>query len=92
MAKHLVITGLVQGVGYRASFEALARALRLHGWVRNRRDGSVEALVRGDAAALEKIIVWSRRGPAAAAVSEVKVSEADDGSVPNDRFDVRPTE
>ncbi|WP_286757776.1 acylphosphatase [Ralstonia sp. RL] len=92
MAKHLVITGLVQGVGYRASFEAQARALRLCGWVRNRRDGSVEALVRGDNAALEKIIAWSRRGPAAAVVNDVNVSEADDASLPDDRFDVRPTE
>ncbi len=92
MAKHLVITGLVQGVGYRASFEAQARALRLFGWVCNRRDGSVQALVRGEPDALEKIIAWSRRGPAAAVVSEVTVTEADDESVPEDQFDVRPTE
>ncbi|MGE5648945.1 acylphosphatase [Noviherbaspirillum sp. UKPF54] len=92
MARHLVITGLVQGVGYRASFEAQARALRLCGWVRNRRDGSVEAMVRGDDAALEKIVAWSRRGPAAAVVSDVKVNEADDVSLPDDRFEVRQTE
>lgn len=92
MAKLLVITGLVQGVGYRASFEAQARALRLSGWVRNRRDGSVQALVRGEPDALEKIVAWSRRGPAAAVVSEVTVTEADDASVPENRFDVRPTE
>jgi acylphosphatase len=49
LAKHLIITGLVQGVGYRASFEARARALKLSGWVRNRADSSVEAIVRGDA-------------------------------------------
>ncbi|KIF80322.1 acylphosphatase [Noviherbaspirillum autotrophicum] len=91
MAKLLVITGLVQGVGYRASFEAQARALRLSGWVRNRRDGSVQALVRGEPDALEKIVAWSRRGPAAAVVSEVTVTEADDASVPENRFDVRPT-
>lgn len=92
MAKHLVITGRVQGVGYRASFEAQARALQLYGWVRNRRDGSVEALVRGDAAALEKIISWSKRGPGAAVVSDVKVTEKDDATAPDNRFDVRPTE
>ena len=91
MATHLVITGLVQGVGYRASFEAQARALQLRGWVRNRRDGSVEAMVRGDAAALEKIVGWSRRGPPAAAVRDVAVSETDDNLVPDDRFEVRPT-
>lgn len=92
MAKHLIITGFVQGVGYRASFETQARALQLRGWVRNRRDGSVEALVRGDEAALEKIIGWSRRGPASAVVSEVKVAEASDALAPDDGFDVRPTE
>ena len=92
MAKHLVITGLVQGVGYRASFEAQARALKLCGWVRNRRDGSVEAMVRGDAEALEQIIAWSRRGPSAAVVSAVTVGNADDASIPDGRFDVRPTE
>jgi acylphosphatase len=56
MAKHLRIAGIVQGVGYRASFEAQARALGLSGWVRNRRDGSVEAMVSGDAQAIEKMI------------------------------------
>ena len=92
MAKHLIITGLVQGVGYRASFEAQARALKLGGWVRNRIDGSVEAMVRGDTAALESIVAWSRRGPAAAQVRDVSVSEVGDASVPDDRFDVLATQ
>lgn len=91
MAKHLIITGLVQGVGYRASFEAQARALKLAGWVRNRIDGSVEATVRGDATALESIVTWSRRGPAAARVRDVCVTEVDDASVPDGRFDVLAT-
>lgn len=91
MAKHLVITGVVQGVGYRASFEVQARALKLAGWVRNRIDGSVEAMVRGDAAALEKILAWSQRGPAAAHVRNVSVAEIDDASVPDGRFDVLAT-
>lgn len=91
MAKHLVITGLVQGVGYRASFEAQARALKLGGWVRNRIDGSVEAMVRGDAAALESVVAWSRRGPAAAQVRDVSITEVDDALVPDGRFDVLAT-
>jgi acylphosphatase len=91
MAKHLVITGLVQGVGYRASFEAQARALQLKGWVRNRSDGSVEAMVRGDAEALDAIVTWARRGPSLARVDQVKISEVSDGAVPGDSFDVVAT-
>ena len=91
MARHLLITGLVQGVGYRASFEAQARALKLKGWVRNRADGSVEAMVRGDAQALDAIVAWARRGPSLARVDEVKVAEAGDDAVPGDRFQVIAT-
>lgn len=91
MATHLHIVGLVQGVGYRASFEAQARALGLAGWVRNRADGSVEAMVQGAPDAVEKIVAWSKRGPSAASVKEVVVSDADDASLSSGRFDVRPT-
>jgi acylphosphatase len=91
VATHLRITGLVQGVGYRASFEAQARALKLAGWVRNRKDGSVEAVVHGAPDAVEKIVVWSRRGPSAARVSEVVVNDIDDVSTDGGQFEVRPT-
>ncbi len=91
MAKHLRITGVVQGVGYRASFDAQANALRLSGWVRNRLDGSVEAAVRGDVEAIEKLVAWARRGPTAARVSNVSVSEIDDAAVPDGRFEMLPT-
>lgn len=91
MAKHLRIVGIVQGVGYRASFEAQARALQLSGWVRNRSDGSVEALVRGEPAALEKIIAWSRQGPRAAQVSDVVITDMDDTALSDGRFHVLPT-
>ena len=91
MATHLRITGLVQGVGYRATFEAQARALRLAGWVRNRRDGSVEAVVDGSTDAIEKIVAWSRRGPAAARVKEVIVASIDDTSITDGQFEVRPS-
>ena len=91
MATHLRIVGRVQGVGYRASFEAQARALRLAGWVRNRIDGSVEATVRGDLDAVEKIIAWARRGPPASQVQEVAATEVDDASVNADRFEVLAT-
>ncbi len=91
MAKHLIIIGVVQGVGYRASFEAQARALELSGWVRNRSDGSVEAMVRGDAAALQKIIDWARLGPAGAQVRKVSVVDSDDALVDDMAFKRLPT-
>jgi acylphosphatase len=75
LAIHLQITGMVQGVGYRAAFQRRARQLGLCGWVRNRSDGSVEALVEGDSAALAQIEGWARRGPPGARVAAV-VSEA----------------
>ncbi|HJU71119.1 MAG TPA: acylphosphatase [Paucimonas sp.] len=90
MARHLLITGIVQGVGYRASFEREARALRLSGWVRNRADGAVEALVAGDPAALDRIIAWARRGPSGARVDRVTVAETGDDEATAD-FRVLPT-
>jgi acylphosphatase len=92
VAKHLRIHGIVQGVGYRAGFDAQARALGLAGWVRNRRDGSVEAMVSGEHDALEKIIAWAHRGPMMARVDQVNVEDVDDAAVGSDRFDIRATE
>ena len=76
MVKRLMIEGRVQGVGYRASFAAKAVALGLSGWVRNRRDGSVEACVHGEVAAMEALILWARRGPVAARVRHVAIEDA----------------
>ena len=92
MAKHLRINGRVQGVGYRASFERQALALKLSGWVRNRLDGSVEAQVQGNADDLERIIAWARRGPASAQVREVVVTDVDDGATPEGLFEMLPTQ
>jgi acylphosphatase len=81
VAVRLRIEGRVQGVAYRAWTvdEASRRALR--GWVRNRRDGSVEALLIGDADAVEEMVAACRRGPRLAAVDEVRREDAaDDGS------------
>jgi acylphosphatase len=76
LTSHLRISGRVQGVGFRDALlrEALARSLT--GWVRNRRDGTVEAVLQGDAAAVEAVLAWSRRGPPAARVDRVEARPA----------------
>ena len=71
--RHLLITGLVQGVGYRYSLSLEAQRLGISGWVRNRSDGSVEAMVAGSAAAVAAIIHWARQGPPNAEVEHVAV-------------------
>src|SRR5437773_9126493 len=63
MAKHLVISGRVQGVGFRYSMSEEAERLGVTGWVRNRRDGTVEAVIDGAPDAVEGILSWARRGP-----------------------------
>lgn len=76
VTRHLLISGRVQGVGFRDALcaEALARGLR--GWVRNRRDGSVEAVVQGDSAGVAALVAWARRGPPAARVTGVSAEPA----------------
>ncbi len=76
IARRLVISGRVQGVGFRYAFADEARVRGLAGWVRNRRDGTVEALISGPAPAVEAIIVWARVGPSAARIASVEVEEA----------------
>jgi len=85
----LRITGRVQGVGYRAWMMQVAGRLGLRGWVRNRSDGSVEALVIGEEDAVARITETCREGPFGARVADVAVSDAnDDGSV---GFTAKPT-
>jgi acylphosphatase len=74
-AKHLRVEGRVQGVGYRYEMQARARELGVSGWVRNRHDCWVEAVVSGNANQLEQIIDWARKGPRLAAVTRVIISE-----------------
>ena len=89
MAKHLKISGRVQGVGFRYSMAEEAERLGVTGWVRNRRDGTVEAVVDGAKDAVDAILAWARRGPRGASVTEVEVSEIPESF---ERFEMRSTE
>lgn len=70
-AKHLLIAGRVQGVGYRDWAVETARTLGVSGWVRNRKDGTIEALAAGETAAVEEFCHACRRGPRLAMVSSL---------------------
>lgn len=89
-AKRLRIYGQVQGVGYRESMRREAERLNLSGWVRNRFDGTVEALVCGNSVQVELLVAWARRGPRYAAVAEVVVTEAE--ALPSGQFEIIFTE
>ncbi len=85
----LRITGRVQGVGYRAWMMQVAGRFGLRGWVRNRSDGGVEALVIGEEDAVARIIEACREGPFGARVSDVGTSDADDDASVG--FTAKPT-
>ena len=94
--RHVAVRGRVQGVGYRAFVEDEAYRRGLHGWVRNRRDGSVEAVFAGSYAEVESMVEACRRGPMAALVRAVDQREgtmADlrEGASAVDSFSVLPT-
>jgi acylphosphatase len=85
----VLIAGRVQGVGFRYWTERVARELGLSGWVRNRRDGSVEALFSGSADAVAEMLDRTHDGPIGAMVVSVRILE--EGLDPPDGFDVLPT-
>ena len=89
VARHLVIHGRVQGVWYRGWSVETARGLGLAGWVRNRRDGTVEMVVAGPEGAVEAMIARCRQGPAAARVDRIDVEVSDEK--PTGGFEDRPT-
>lgn len=76
--RHLLISGVVQGVFYRLSTQQKARNLGLRGWVRNLSDGRVEALAIGAPAEVEALIEWCQNGPDRARVENVEVTEPED--------------
>ena len=93
--RHVTIRGRVQGVGYRAFVDHEARARDLEGWVRNRRDGSVEALFAGPADLVTAVIAACRRGPSSARVEAVQDEAANPEMLKlrraGERFSVLPT-
>ena len=95
MIRHVVVRGRVQGVGYRAFVEDEALRLGLEGWVRNRRDRTVEAVFSGADEAVATMIEACRRGPSAARVEAVDAEEGDPALLaqrrPGERFSVLRT-
>jgi len=73
--RHLVVRGMVQGVGYRWSLSREARRLGVQGWVRNRPDGTVEAVAEGPDEAVAALVTWCRSGPGSAHVTGVEVTD-----------------
>src|SRR5216683_6266142 len=93
--RHVVIRGRVQGVGYRAWVADEAGLRNLEGWVRNCRDGSVEALFAGPADVVSNMVASCRRGPSSARVDAIDERPGDADALnlrrPGERFSVLPT-
>jgi len=73
--KHLIIEGRVQGVWFRESTRRQAVSLGVLGWVKNRAEGTVEALLEGPEGAVSKLVDWCRKGPSAAGVTSIHETE-----------------
>lgn len=86
---HVVVTGLVQGVGYRYTLRLIAQEAGVTGWVRNRRDGSVEAQAQGSPAQVDEVLAWMAEGPPGGRVDAAQVTELD--PVDEHSFEVRPS-
>jgi len=94
VARHVVFRGRVQGVGFRAFVEDEAVRAGLEGWVRNRRAGTVEAVLSGEAAAIDAVIETCRRGPPSSRVERVDQRDASADELKlsgSARFTVLPT-
>jgi acylphosphatase len=89
VTRGLAIRGRVQGVWFRESMRQEAERLGVTGWVRNRADGSVEAVVQGSAGAVQAMIAWAHRGPSQAEVEAVEVAPAEGDFA---RFEKRATQ
>ena len=87
ITKLLRIHGLVQGVYYRETLRQEAEMRAVAGWVRNRRDGTVEAMLQGEATALDALIAWCRIGPGRARVERVDIADGQGEYVGFERLD-----
>ncbi|HYL17615.1 MAG TPA: acylphosphatase [Burkholderiales bacterium] len=88
ITKRLIVRGRVQGVGYRQSMRTAADRIGVTGWVRNLRNGTVEAVVQGAPDDVSRMLTWAERGPPGAHVASVDVSDA---SGEFDRFEHWPS-
>jgi acylphosphatase len=89
VAAHVVVHGQVQGVAYRITLRHEAGQRQVKGWVRNREDGSVEAVLQGEHDAVERVISWARTGPSGANVRKVDVDWVPPDATWQD-FEIRP--
>ena len=78
VVRRVMVEGIVQGVGYREFTRRAALRLNVSGWVRNRSDGAVEALVRGSPAGVEALVAEMRKGPRLAVVESLRMIEPDE--------------
>jgi acylphosphatase len=84
---HVIVEGAVQGVGYRYTMRMVAREAGVAGWVRNRRDGSVEAEFEGTPERVDDVLAWMAEGPPGSSVTAARVAERD--PVGGSGFEVR---
>ncbi|MFF2485815.1 acylphosphatase [Microbacterium sp. NPDC058062] len=87
---HVTVRGDVQGVGYRYTMLIVAREAGAAGWVRNRRDGSVEAEVEGTPGQVDEVLAWMAEGPPGSRVAQATVTDA--ATTGERGFEVRPTQ
>ena len=88
--RQIRVSGRVQGVGYRALLQHVARKNGVNGWVRNRTDETVEAVLQGPQEAVDAVIAWARRGPRGSQVTDL-VDSAAEHEPTHSSFEVRAT-
>lgn len=87
---HVIVHGRVQGVGYRFALQQFAQKQGLTGWVRNRRDDAVEAVLVGDPVAVDTALAWMEQGPAGAEVTSLETAGGAFATPLEDAFQIRP--